>query len=97
VPYFAKLQEIAPSAERLNQSTFSSACVPDAAYRNYNQEGLFEAHGFSDDKVTGDVRFKLVQALHGSGLQHSQYAHALIRSMESATLASKNLHCSKLD
>ncbi|GBG34549.1 Hypothetical Protein FCC1311_107732 [Hondaea fermentalgiana] len=94
VPYFGKLQEIVPSKERLEQHTFSSAVVPDAAYRNYAREGLFQNPGFSDAQVCGDVRFRVVEALRAKGLQNSSYAHTLLTSMASGVLAQKNLQTS---
>ncbi|CAK9008296.1 Reticulocyte-binding protein 2 homolog a [Durusdinium trenchii] len=94
VPYFGKLQEILPSRERLEQQTFSSSVVPDAAYKNFSKEGLFKKTGFSDAEVCGDVRFKVVQALRSQGLHQSAYAQTLLRSMNQQTMVSKNLHSS---
>lgn len=91
VPYYGKLQEIVPSRDRLEQHTFSSAVVPDAAYHNYAREGLFQNPGFTDAQVCGDVRFRVVEALRAQGLQNSSYAHSLLKSMASNSLAQKNL------
>lgn len=58
------------------------------------KEGLFKPNGFTDEKVCGDVRFKLVEVLRNNGLAHSTYASTLMKSMEASVLPVKNLQAS---
>jgi len=88
VPYYNKLQEIVPDPKK---ATFSSKAVLDT-YKNYGKQGLFKTTGFTDDKVCGDVRFKIINALQSKGLASSSYASTLLRSMNNSMLTNKNLH-----
>ena len=43
--------------------------------------GQFTHHGFQSDKIVGDLRFRLINALQQRGLGGSVYAAGLVRSM----------------
>ena len=91
VPYATRLKGLKRDRERLESSTFSSAAVPDAEYKNYVAEGLFKLDGFSSAKIEADLRFRVMESLAAKGLHKSAYAGEVMLSMGGAAMARRNL------
>ena len=69
------------SAERAMQSTVASAAPRGCTLLEEasKQQVGGALHGFSDEQVTSDWRFRLQQALAGAGLQQSAYAQMVFK------------------